>query len=159
MPGHVSLRISKPNTSKVGLRVKLSTECHAGSDLIFIQLRFFANLCLLILEKLIEITGYHTVIKLSYLVSPFAIEAFKRGMRGYDINLPGSKRTEMLTYITVKPLCLTERSKPFTVGGICHDCATHTARGYLAAIKLHSLDTSIYTRRSCVSFCQADARS
>ena len=73
---------------------------------------------LFVFEKLVEIAGQHTVIKLSYLISLSTVKSLELWVGGYDVYLPGGEALEMYAYLTVEGLYLTQSAESLAVRGI-----------------------------------------
>ena len=87
-----------------------------------------------LLEKLIQIAGYHSVIELFYLVGTFAVKPLKILDRAENIYLPRCERSEGSSYIMVQRLNFRLGHQPLAVGGICDNTATHVRLFYFSCI-------------------------
>lgn len=73
---------------------------------------------LFVFEKLVEIAGEHTVIKLSYLISLSTVKSLELWVGGDDIYLPWGEALEVYANLTVEGLYLTQSAESLAVRGI-----------------------------------------
>ena len=96
----------------------------------------YLSLSILIFEELVEVTGDHAVVKLSYLVGLATVELLKRGVRGDDVDLPGGKGAEVLADLLIKLFNLAGAAKALAVRRVGYDSAAAAGCGDLAAVTL-----------------------